>query len=424
MADYYVSPSGNDGNAGTIGSPFRNWQKLKDVLTPGDTGWIRGGTYTPTTATTLFKHCDWDGIVGTATSPIIIQNYPGEVPIYDFTGFVLTVSDSFCVFMTNCQYLKVKGLRATNFAQISDGSGISRGWGIDESPNCTIENCEVDNMGGSGFAVGNNCAQLQFINCDSHHNADPNSPGAEYGGSDGWQIAGGITGTDVTLVNCRAWWNSDDGFDNFGVDTVVTYKGCWAFWNGYVPGTFTSTAPHGNGEGYKLGPTNTVPLARTTKILTNCLAFENRTHGFGMNTAETRMSIINCTAYNNVGWGFNFGWYPSYAQPFYNNVAWDNTAGEMDETGGNVAGSNNTWDGGVTVSDADFVSVSSTGVDGARGSDGSLPTLTFLHLVETSDLVNAGTNRGLPFKGSAPDMGAYEFEYPTWKNTKRKMQII
>lgn len=414
--DYYVSPSGDDTNPGTIGSPFRNWQKLADVLNPGDIGYIRGGTYVPTTAMNLFRHCDWSNINGTSASPIIIQNYPGEVPVYDFTGYVITRDDAFCVFIDFCSYLTVKGLRITGFAQVSTGAGVSRGMAIDNSPFVTIEQCTIDHMGGSAFVVGNASDYLYFLNCDAYYNADALSTPA-YGGSNGFEMTGGVTSTNITFDGCRAWWNSDDGFDFFSVDGVVTIRNSWSFWNGYIPGGFSTG---GDGEGFKLGPTNTTPKVSTTRLLYNCLSFENRTTGFGQNTAETQMYIVNCTAYSNGVNGFWFGWYPGYAQPFYNNISYDNTTADLNETGGNVGGATNTWDGGVTVTDADFQSVSSTGMDGSRNSDGSLPGLAFLRLASTSDLINAGTYIFLPYCSTAPDMGAYEFNNCYKNNFKTK----
>jgi hypothetical protein len=47
-------------------------------------------------------------------------------------------------------------------------------------------------------------------------------------------------------------------------------------------------------------------------------------------------------------------------------------------------------------------------VDGPRKSDGSLPDIDFLKLAPTSDLINKGVEVGLPYNGSAPDMGAFE----------------
>jgi hypothetical protein len=43
-----------------------------------------------------------------------------------------------------------------------------------------------------------------------------------------------------------------------------------------------------------------------------------------------------------------------------------------------------------------------------RQPDGSLPVLSFLHLAGGSDLIDVGTDVGLPFLGSAPDLGAFE----------------
>jgi len=409
FSSWYVATTGNDATGdGSIGNPYKTWEKLRDVLTPGDIGYIRGGDYYPTKGMGVFQHCYWDNINGTAALPITIQNYPSETPVFNFNDSVITTNDAFVVFIEFCSYLIVKGLRVTSFDQISTGAGVSRGWAIQESNFIRIENSRADHMGGTGFQVGSNTLNLVFINCDSDNNADPFSPGDEYGGSDGFGINGGVTNISATFVTCRAIWNSDDGYDNFNTDVVITYIGCQSFWNGYIPGTFT-TGGAGGGKGWKLGPTTTVPKVQVTRILSNCLAFENRTDGFSQQTAETQMSIINCIAYNNGNLGFWFDWYPSYAQPFYNNISYDNVAGDLDESGGNVGGSNNTWDGGVTVTDADFQSVSSTGMDGARNADGSLPGLTFLRLASTSDLINAGVYKQLPYCSTAPDLGAYEF---------------
>jgi len=45
---------------------------------------------------------------------------------------------------------------------------------------------------------------------------------------------------------------------------------------------------------------------------------------------------------------------------------------------------------------------------GPRSPDGSLPILEFLRLRDGSQLIDRGTDVGLPYNGSAPDLGAYE----------------
>lgn len=417
---YYVSTSGNDANPGTIGSPFKNWEKLSDVMVAGDNAYIRGGTYlTPYTASQAI-HCELT-IPGTISLPCVIENYPGESPVFDLSSLGEPSNENpIAVYVNGSSYLTIKGLRVTGLEQNQGGSGISWGWLTNSSPNVTHEQIEVDHIGGYGFKIsGSN--DNTYLNCDSHHNADPWSapPSSDpYGGSDGFGGTGGETSTNTVYNGCRAWWNSDDGWDYFGTDGVRTMINCWSFWNGYIPGTFTTG---GNGEGFKLGPMQTQPTASLTRILIECVAFENRGNGFSQNTAQTRFQFWNCTSYNNVARGWWMAWYPSWSQDVKNNIGYDNPGGDMDDDGGNAQGSFNTWNvgTGVTVTDADFVSVSSTGVDGARQSNGDLPVLTFLHLVEGSDLRGAGTELGY-----GTDLGAFQYEAPSAGTTFRIRQKI
>lgn len=404
---YYVSPSGNDANDGlsTI-TPFRNWQKLSDVLVAGDVGYIRGGTYVPTTAMSLYIHCLWQDLIGTSGSPIRIENYPGESPVYDFTGYVTTrVDGTEAVYLLNSEYVYIKGLRITGFAQISTGSGVSRGLIIDNSPNCVLEQIEIDHMGGIGFYIGTGSDNAYVKNCDSHHNADPYSPGAEYGGSDGFTSAASDV-TNIIYDGCRSWWNSDDGWDMFNTDGINILRNCWSFWNGYIPGTFDTG---GDGTGYKLGPTATSRLTDTLRWLYNCLAFENRGSGFNQNVARCLYTLYNNTSYNNEQYGYWWGWENATVQNFKNNCAYANVTADLEDAGSNIPAPYNSWNGTITVSDADFISVSSTGMDGPRNSDGSLPYLPFMQLQTGSDLINAGNNVGLPFNNSAPDVNCFEY---------------
>jgi parallel beta-helix repeat protein len=69
---YYVATNGNNANSGkTTDAPFLTVQKAANVVVPGDTVLIRGGTYR-------------EGVEsvrgGTAAAPVTFQNYPGETP--------------------------------------------------------------------------------------------------------------------------------------------------------------------------------------------------------------------------------------------------------------------------------------------------------------------------------------------------------
>jgi hypothetical protein len=65
------------------------------------------------------------------------------------------------------------------------------------------------------------------------------------------------------------------------------------------------------------------------------------------------------------------------------------------------------------ISATDFASLDTTGVRGARKPDGGLPDVFFMHLTSGSQLIDAGTNVGLVFLGSGPDLGAFEFDPST-----------
>lgn len=70
----------------------------------------------------------------------------------------------------------------------------------------------------------------------------------------------------------------------------------------------------------------------------------------------------------------------------------------------------NSWDLNIKVSDADFESVSVSRWDAPRQANGSLPVLKNLHLAAGSALINKGGNVRIPYKGAAPDLGAFERE--------------
>lgn len=71
---YYVSPSGSDGNPGSITAPWKTVQKAVTSVNPGDTIYAREGTYDETV------NINKSGLEG---SPITLAGYPGETAVLD-----------------------------------------------------------------------------------------------------------------------------------------------------------------------------------------------------------------------------------------------------------------------------------------------------------------------------------------------------
>ena len=70
-AEFFVSPTGTDRGNGSEKSPWSLARALSHpgTVKPGDTIWLRGGTYTGN-FTSYLK--------GTAKAPIVVRQYPGE----------------------------------------------------------------------------------------------------------------------------------------------------------------------------------------------------------------------------------------------------------------------------------------------------------------------------------------------------------
>src|SRR5437763_14380478 len=72
-ATYYVSASGSDASSGTLAAPFATLQKAHNVANPGDTIYLRGGTYMLSGQIAFTRS-------GSSCNPIRVWNYTGETP--------------------------------------------------------------------------------------------------------------------------------------------------------------------------------------------------------------------------------------------------------------------------------------------------------------------------------------------------------
>jgi hypothetical protein len=66
----------------------------------------------------------------------------------------------------------------------------------------------------------------------------------------------------------------------------------------------------------------------------------------------------------------------------------------------------------VIVSASDFMTLNTSLLTAPRQTNGDLPYIAFMQLVNNSDLIDKGTNYGFAYVGAAPDLGAFEYGLP------------
>ncbi|MEU4251419.1 right-handed parallel beta-helix repeat-containing protein [Amycolatopsis sp. NPDC026612] len=406
---YYVAPSGSDSAAGTQAAPWASVAHAQAVAQAGDTVYLRGGTYTSSRAN---KACASqtdrvDAITlnksGSAGNPIRYWAYPGETPVFDFSR----VSDDCRIkgFDVTGSFIHLKGLEVKGVPQNNNLNHESWGIWISGSNN-TFEGLNLHNNMGPGLFIQDGGGNL-VLNSDSHDNYDPRTSNGAGESADGFgaHISAGHPGN--VFRGCRAWWNSDDGFDLINAFSPVTIENSWAWRNGYLPETTTSS---GNGNGFKMGGYGGKYVSNGVKhTVRNSVAFANKAAGFYANHHTLANDYFDNTSYaNNPDYnmlGITSSGGATGLGNLRNNIAYKNTL-LSNMTGTNAA--YNSWNLGVTLSDAQFQSVSTAGWDARRQADGSLPVLPNLRLAAGSALIDKGTNVGLPYSGKAPDLGAFE----------------
>lgn len=407
---YYVAPDGSDSAAGTEADPWASIAHAQSVVEAGNMVFFRGGTYAYTQAK---ESCESqtdrvDAITlnksGSSNNPISYIAYPDETPTFDFSG--LTDDCRIKGFAVTGSWIHLEGLEITGVPQNNNLNAESWGVWISGSNN-TFEQLDIHHIMGTGLFINGGGGNL-VRNSDSHENYDSLSSDGPGENADGFGSHYTPAGSPENVFrDCRAWWNADDGFDLISTYSPVTIENSWAWLNGYVPGT---TEGAGNGAGFKVGGFGAEYDPGAVKhTVNNSVAFDNKAAGFYANHHPLANDFFNNTSYGNSPDFDMLGIDESGAAVdrgnLRNNIAYTGTLTEnMDGTDSE----NNSWDLDIDLSDADFQSVSTEGWDAARGDDGSLPELPNLRLAEDSALIDAGVDVGLPYNGSAPDLGAFE----------------
>lgn len=422
---YYVATpekGGNDANSGTsLAAPFATIVKaISKAIVPGDSILVRSGTYVQAATVDMKK-------TGTAAKHCVLSVYLPDMinansrPVFDFSSMVLASANR-GFSLSGANYWDIYGI-------VILGAG-DNGMILSNSSYTTITFCSFSRNRDTGLQIGNLSHHVTVVNCDSYENADIGQQSSTNGGNaDGFAPKLDV-GDSIIFRGCRAWLNSDDGWDGYSrpANNVSAFlEDCWAFNNGFywLDGSTTSSQ---NGNGFKLGGSDSKDLAHNFTVI-RCLAFYNKAKGFDQNSNAGSIYLYNNTAYKNGLNDFFMTSSPVTYQPgaqlvMKNNISFGpkgvslptaSTASRSLITATNVFS--------TAVTHPEVVSFDTTGITGARGVDGSLPVLNFMRLNTAASqpytYINQGTplpevvyhgSAGLPYSGSAPDLGFFESE--------------
>lgn len=281
---YYIAPTGNDANAGTVAAPWATLAKAAATMTAGDLLYIRAGTYT-LTATIAPKS-------GSAGRPITYAGYPGERATIDGgTGTIMSFSGR--------SYLTLDGLRFTTAATKVGASMFD----LTSSRSVSFLNCEFFGMPPENPASNENSSVIRCMrssgfswDCTFRNNYfhDNLSPAIRTYTTNGWIIE------NNTFVRCLEAIGGKDAPNNMLVRRNLIVGGDKAF---YFSGQ---------------GGSNNVTITENIVINTG-IGFEIGGLGTGGNLRESTF-LFNNTFFN-VG-NLIMVWDDDYttAQNYYNNV--------------------------------------------------------------------------------------------------------
>lgn len=433
--DYYCAPAAK--GTGQSADKPGEFTTLVKALKAGDRLVCAGGQYDYTSQITI-------AVSGTAAKPITICAAEGQTPAFDFrrqpygkTGIAVSGSHLHVIGLT-IRYAGKNGLHNTG--------GYN-----------TFELLDVYGCGDTGVQMKGPAGHNLILNCDSHDNFDykldksGNLTQADFGGNADGFADKQYTGEGNTYRGCRSYRNSDDGWDCYqrktqGQQTVI--ENCICYQNGpeeydmrnhpryavdkawfdkfKTPVSVTMRQPkdystgkdptvlvslehyvnNGNANGFKMGGDYT----KHNFMLCRTLSVANNGRGIDQNNNDGVMLIYNNSTYDNLhNIGLNNAKYGTAT--LYNNVSLATREADQLQCKQTTA-SHNTWDtAGQAVSAADFLSLDTTAILAPRQADGSLPDIPLMRLTKGSTLIDAGIAvQGVAYSGSAPDLGAFEYE--------------
>jgi hypothetical protein len=263
----------------------------------------------------------------------------------------------------------------------------------------TFENCAFYENWNTGLEINKGGSHVTVINCDAYRNFDRSYKNG--GMADGFAPKQ-TQGPGNRFIGCRAWENSDDGYDTYDSPEKVVFEKCWAFRNGVDVWDFSGF--DGNGNGFKVGGNGKLQ----NNTLTRCIAFGHPNKGFDQNSNTGGLTLYNCVGYaNGTNYGLGGSLESGQKHTLSNNVSL--LGGVAIE---NAIEEHNSWNSGFFIDADNFISIDTALATCKRNADGFPPESDLFRPRGDGALVDRGVDVGLPYLGDAADLGCFEYVPP------------
>jgi hypothetical protein len=415
---WHIAVDGDDSATGTRQHPFSSLMRAQRSAAPGDTVEIHGGTYRMQESQIadrrdIYARCILLDKDGTRDRPITYRAATGEEPVFDFTAVKPPGMRVYAIAVT-ADWIRLEGLTVTGVQVTLTGHTQSIAVESNGSHN-VFARLRIHDGQAIGIYHVRGSDNL-FVDCDAWSNRDHTSEDRKGGNVDGFGAHPTKGSTGNVFRGCRAWFNSDDGFDCINAHEAVVFERCWAFRNGQD----AAGERLKDGNGFKAGGYGSTPAARLPSpiprhVVRGCVAAGNRASGFYANHHPGGCDWFNNSALRN-GADFNLLGrladnvtdVPGSGHRLRNNLAIGGRRALVSLAATGNEADHNTFAPEMAVTERDFVGLDLDQLAAPRQADGTLPAIGRLHLAEGSALIDAGVDVGLPFTGARPDLGAFE----------------
>lgn len=252
---YYVSPSGNDTNPGTLSLPWKTPAKAGLTAQAGDTVIFRGGTY--------YSQLTPKNSGNPTNGWITFKAYSGEQPVIIHDAYY-----SRAVNIDGVSFINVIGLTA--IAAGANGPGI----GINNAHHINILNCVAKDSATSGIATTNSIDYITIEGNRIFHNSN----------------TGQYNGSGISMWNSGGpMYDSAPGYHNIIRNNLI-----------YNNRNLTETPSDGNGiilDNNDLGGTADQQFPKT--LVANNIIFDNGGRCIHVRNSSNT-DVVNNTCYHNL----------------------------------------------------------------------------------------------------------------------------